>query len=203
MRGGWVPKLQVTPSPPCPIPTLSAAQGDIRPSRIQPRCPSAGSKMEQLSGLQLQKLILNKGGDCRNDWGRESKGEGGKGQKESGLIVAAAAVGGLPRRWGDRGRQEKAERGLFAHPWVHLSPLLLLLVACLPLFLRFRGCLSASLPVSLSPVACGSASCLVSSFPISLPGSLCLSVHHSAWISWIPEPPRLSLGAAVIIIRSS
>lgn len=65
--------------------------------------------MEQLSGLQLQKLILNKGDDYRSDGGRQSKGEGGKGQTESGLIVAAAAVDGLPGRWGNWARQEKAE----------------------------------------------------------------------------------------------
>lgn len=65
--------------------------------------------MEQLSGLQLQKLILNKGNDYRSDWRRESKGERGKGQKESGLIVAAAAVGGLPRRL-ETGRGKKRQR---------------------------------------------------------------------------------------------
>lgn len=65
--------------------------------------------MEQLSGLQLQKLILNKGNDCRSDRRRESKGEGGKGQNESGLIVAAAGVGGLSRRWETR-RGKKRQR---------------------------------------------------------------------------------------------
>lgn len=48
--------------------------------------------------------------------GRE-KGRVARAKEESGLIVAAAAVTSLPRRWGDQVRQEKAEGGLSAQPW--------------------------------------------------------------------------------------
>lgn len=51
--------------------------------------------------------------------GGRAKGRGARAKEESGLMVAAAAaaVGSLPKRWGDRARREKAEEGLLAQPW--------------------------------------------------------------------------------------
>lgn len=94
--------------------------------------------MEQLSGLQLQQLILNKGGDCGSDGGGRAKGRAA-GPEESGVIVAAAAVGGLPRRWGDRERAEGGPSPLLVFPVVKFRRL------SLPVPV------SLTLPVSLSP----------------------------------------------------
>lgn len=49
--------------------------------------------------------------------GGRAKGRGARAKEESGLMVAAAAVGSLPKKWGDRARREKAEEGLLAQPW--------------------------------------------------------------------------------------
>lgn len=50
-------------------------------------------------------------------WGGREKGRVARAREESGLIVTAAAVGSLPRRWRDWVRREKAEGGLWAQPW--------------------------------------------------------------------------------------
>ena len=78
---GWVGAQALgEPEPSSTLPNPLCCPGGC-PSRTQPPGPSIGSKMEQLSGLQLRKLILNKEDDCRSDWGRESKREGSKGQR--------------------------------------------------------------------------------------------------------------------------
>lgn len=116
--------------------------------------------------------------------GREKRGE--QGPEESGLIVAAAAVGGLPRRWGGHVRRAEAEGGLSAQPWVHLPPFLALPVVKF-LCLYFSTFVSDSQP-----------GCSISLVPIAQLPALYLSLL-SARSLCISEPPRPSRGAAIII----
>lgn len=187
------------------IPTPLCRPGG-HPSRTQPPGPSAGSKMEQLSGLQLQKLILNKGDDCRSEWGRVRDGEGCKGQRGIRPDGCCCCSGYVAQEMGRLGEAEKGRGRSVGPRAVHLSALLVLprvKFFCLSLAVSPSACISelASLTLPVSLRLCGSCCdtfCPVFQFPhlpVSLaatpPGSLCIS-----------EPPRLPLGV-VFIIRST
>lgn len=118
--------------------------------------------------------------------GRE-KGRVARAKEESGLIVAAAAAGTLPKRWADQARQKRQrEVCLPSHgPSVPTSGLPVVKFLRLPAFQSLppgpEGVVSISpLPVALPPAPCFSfliSLCpyLPVSPPATPPGSLCLS----------------------------
>lgn len=108
--------------------------------------------------------------------GREKRRVAGA-KEESGLIVAAAAVASLPKRWGDQVRQEKAEElwSICPHFWSPCCEVSPPVSGSLSHFPHFGACILTLLASCDPPVACCAVSCPVLFPHLSPPISLGLS----------------------------